>query len=235
MAKYFYLFCVTAVVGILTGCSLFQSFAKKETRARAAAYDYTYIRQAEDQGGWQSYDWHNDAELVRLHAIADSLIQLGEKVPDELQRKLHPRNYVETLVPPICNDIIMTAKNYLGCKYGSGRMGPDRFDCSGFTCYVYSFFDIVLGRSSRDQYLMGREIYDPRALQPADLVFWTGSNSKNQTVGHVGMVIDVNEDTGVFRFIHSATHTGITISSSNEEYYQKRYMGARRIIEYEQH
>lgn len=234
MAKYISIFFVTVIVCILTGCSLFQSFAKKDTQVRSSEYDYTYVRQAEDLSGWQSYDWHNDAELVRLHAIADSLIQLGEQVPDELQRKLHPKNYVETLVPPVCNDIVMTAKNYLGCKYANGRMGPDRFDCSGFTSYIYNFFNIVLGRSSRDQFLMGREIHDQRALQPADLVFWTGSNSKKQIVGHVGIVIDVNEDTGIFRFIHAAVHTGITISSSDEDYYVKRYMGARRIIEYEQ-
>lgn len=180
--------------------------------------------------GWQSYDWHNDAELVRLHAVADSLTALGEKVPEEVQRRIRPKNYVETIVPPICNDILMTARDYIGCPYKAGRMGPDRFDCSGFTSYIFAMFDIRLSRSSQDQFLQGREIHDTRNLQPADLVFWKGSNARKKNVGHVGIVVDVNEDTGEFHFIHAAS-TGIQIDSSTMDYYAIRYMGARRIVE----
>ncbi len=221
---------VTLAVCILTGCSLYRSYTTKQTSSQSAPYDYTYSRQVEDQSGWQSYNWHNDAELVRLRSIADSLTALGEQVPEELQRKINPKNYVETLVPPVCNDIITTAKDYIGCKYKAGRMGPDSFDCSGFTTYIYQFFGITLGRSSRDQFLMGREIYDTKNLQPADLVFWTGANSHSKDVGHVGLVVDVNEETGEFRFIHAAS-TGIQIDISTQDYYAKRYRGARRIIE----
>lgn len=230
MTKYFYSIMVVLVVCIFTGCSLFRSLSTRNTLPRSSEYDYSYVRQVEDQSGWQSYDWHNDAELVRLHAVADSLIALGEQVPEELRRKLYPKNYVETIVPPICNDIIMTAKDYIGCKYASGRMGPDRFDCSGFTSYIYQFFNITLGRSSRDQFLQGREIYDTRNLQPADLVFWTGSNKHSAEVGHVGLVVSTNEDTGEFSFIHAAS-TGIQIDTSTMPYYAERFRGARRIIE----
>lgn len=230
MTKYFCIITTLLAVCILTGCSLFRSYTSRGAQSRSAEYDYTYGRQVEDQSGWQSYNWHNDAELVRLHEIADSLIAIGEQVPEEMQRRLHPKNYVETIVPQVCNDIIMTAKDYIGCKYGAGKMGPDRFDCSGFTSYIYQFFNITLGRSSRDQFLQGREIRDTRALQPADLVFWTGSNSRSKDVGHVGLVVDVNEDTGVFHFIHAAS-TGIQIDESTMDYYAKRYRGARRIIE----
>lgn len=231
MTKYICTIMMILAVCILTGCSLFKSFSKRSTPSRSADYDYTYRQQVEDQSGWQSYNWHNDEELIRLHAVADSLIALGEEVPDELKRRLNPRNYVETIIPQVCHDIISTAKEYIGCKYGAGRMGPDRFDCSGFTSYIYQFYNITLGRSSRDQFLQGREIHDTRYLQPADLVFWTGSNKRSKDVGHVGLVVDVNEDTGEFFFIHAAS-TGIQIDSSTMDYYAERYRGARRIIDY---
>ncbi len=230
MTKYFYFILVSLGLCILTGCSLFKSLSGRREQPRMAEYDPSYGRQVEDMSGWQSYNWHNDAELVRLHAVADSLIALGEQVPEEVQRRLHPKNYVETLVPPICNDILMTAKDYIGCPYAAGRMGPDRFDCSGFTSFIYAMFDITLARSSQDQFLQGREIQDTRFLQPADLVFWTGSNARRKNIGHVGIVVDVNEDTGEFHFIHAAS-TGIQIDSSTMDYYAKRYRGARRIIE----
>lgn len=230
MIKCFSSILVVLAVCILTGCSLYRQYHTHRVTPQSSDYDMLYARQVEDNSGWQSYNWHNDEELVRLRAVADSLIALGEAVPEEMQRRLHPRNYVETLVPPICNDIITMAKDYIGCKYGAGKMGPDRFDCSGFTSYIYQQFGITLGRSSRDQFLQGRVIHDTRTLQPADLVFWTGSNLRRDDVGHVGLVISVNEDTGVFTFIHAA-NTGVQIDQSTMEYYAVRYRGARRIIE----
>lgn len=230
MTKYFSTIIFVLIACFLTGCSLFRQIFGRGSEPKSSDYDITYVRQVEDNSGWQSYNWHNDEELIRLRAVADSLIALGEEVPEEVQRKLNPKNYVETLVPPVCNDIVNAAKNYIGCKYGAGRMGPDRFDCSGFTSYVYQQFGIMLGRSSRDQFLQGRVVKDTRTLQPADLVFWTGSNSRSKDVGHVGIVVSVNEDTGEYTFIHAAS-TGIQIDESTMDYYAKRYRGARRIIE----
>lgn len=230
MTRYTSFILVLLTACFLTGCSLYRQYFSRDTQSRSADYDMTYARQVEDNSGWQSYNWHNDEEMRRLRAVADSLIEIGEEVPEEVQRRLNPRNYVETLVPPICNDIITMAKDYIGCKYGAGRMGPDRFDCSGFTSYIYLQFGYLLGRSSRDQFLQGRVIQDMRTLQPADLVFWTGSNSRSKDVGHVGLVVSVNEDTGVFTFIHAAS-TGIQIDESTMDYYAVRFRGARRIIE----
>ncbi len=230
MSKYLTTILIVLTACLLTGCSLLRHLFGRGSEPQSADYDITYVRQVEDNSGWQSYNWHNDEEMRRLRAMADSLIELGEAVPEEVQRRLNPKNYVETIVPPICNDIVHVAKDYIGCKYGAGKMGPDRFDCSGFTSYIYLLHGITLGRSSRDQFLQGRVVNDPRMLQPADLVFWTGSNSRSKDVGHVGIVVSVDEDTGEFTFIHAA-NTGIQIDQSTMEYYAKRYRGARRIIE----
>ena len=40
----------------------------------------------------------------------------------------------------------------LGKRYRTGAMGPNLFDCSGFTSYVFSNFGIKLSRTSREQF-----------------------------------------------------------------------------------
>ena len=108
-------------------------------------------------------------------------------------------------------------------------MNPKRgFDCSGVTTYVFKSLNICLTRSSRSQFREGVKIDDRRDLQQGDLVFFTGTRSK-KTIGHVGIVTDVDEETGEFEFIH-AGRKGICINSSSDGYYDRRYVGARRVL-----
>lgn len=128
------------------------------------------------------------------------------------------------------HDIVKVAMKYIGVPYRSGRMNPKvGFDCSGFTTYVFKKENIQLTRSSRSQFTEGVEVSSCTDLQKGDLVFFGGSRSSSTSIGHVGIVTDVNPSTGNFSFIH-ASRTGIRISSSDEPYYAKRYVGARRIL-----
>ena len=122
--------------------------------------------------------------------------------------------------------LVETAKQYLGCRYGSGRMGPDRFDCSGLTNWVYSREGIKLTRSSRSQYEEG-VVVNSEDLQPGDLVFFA-RGSRPSSIYHVGIVVDA-DGKGGFRFIHSS-YSGVVVSNSNESYYARHYYGARRIL-----
>ncbi|WP_302524946.1 C40 family peptidase [Phocaeicola barnesiae] len=128
------------------------------------------------------------------------------------------------------HDIVKVAMKYIGVPYRSGRMNPKvGFDCSGFTTYVFKKENIQLTRSSRSQFTEGVEVSSCTDLQKGDLVFFGGSRSSSTSIGHVGIVTDVNPSTCTFSFIH-ASRTGIRISSSDEPYYAKRYVGARRIL-----
>lgn len=128
------------------------------------------------------------------------------------------------------HDIVKVAMKYIGVPYRSGRMNPKvGFDCSGFTTYVFKKENIQLTRSSRSQFTEGVEVSSCTDLQKGDLVFFGDSRSSSTSIGHVGIVTDVNPSTGTFSFIH-ASRTGIRISSSDEPYYAKRYVGARRIL-----
>lgn len=126
---------------------------------------------------------------------------------------------------PIQN-LIKEAKTHIGKKYVWASKGPNTFDCSGFTSYIYKKVGYNISGSSRSQYKLGCSI-DKHDLLPGDLVFFSSPRRK-RGVGHVGMVIENYGD--YFSFIHASVKKGITISNSNESYYLKRYIGARRII-----
>ncbi len=49
---------------------------------------------------------------------------------------------------PLAQQIVDFALQYVGYPYVYGTAGPDTFDCSGFTYYVYAHFGYSLNRSS---------------------------------------------------------------------------------------
>lgn len=127
------------------------------------------------------------------------------------------------------NTIVQRAMKYLGVPYRSGQSNPKiGFDCSGFTSYVFKKENILLTRSSRSQFQEGLRIHSTKDLQLGDLVFFSGSR-RSSSIGHVGIVTNVNPETGAFSFIH-ASRTGIRVSSSQEVYYMRRYVGACRVL-----
>ena len=122
-----------------------------------------------------------------------------------------------TLYEKADNKIIDYAYSFLGKPYVYGASGPNAFDCSGFTKFVYNYFSKDLPRTAEAQYKSGAKI-ERNNLQAGDLVFFnTDSN-----YGHVGIYIG-NGD-----FIHASSSKGITISSINDGYYNDKYAGAVR-------
>ena len=129
----------------------------------------------------------------------------------------------------ICGrEIVKSAMKYLGSPYRSGHMSPKSgFDCSGFTSYIFRQFGYTLHRSSSGQIANGRRV-ERDDLRPGDLVFFNG-RSVGGRIGHVGIVTEVGDKD--FKFIHSASSVGVTESKSTEPYYQRRYVGACRVLE----
>ena len=130
----------------------------------------------------------------------------------------------------LADRIIADASRYLGVRYRHGAGGPRGFDCSGFTSYIFKHIDIDLSRSSRDQYKQGEQVESISELRPGDLVFFSGSRRSRSQVGHVGIVVSVDDNGKDFRFIHAA-RTGIRFDNLSEAYYSQRYIGARRVLD----
>jgi len=122
------------------------------------------------------------------------------------------------------NAVIRTAKRYLGHRYVWGAEGPNTFDCSGFTQYVYrKSRGVRLPRVSRKQAYYGKYVTRSQ-LRPGDLIFFDTSHRRRGYVNHVGIYIGNN------MFIHasSARHR-VVITSLNRPFYRARFMWGRRV------
>jgi cell wall-associated NlpC family hydrolase len=78
--------------------------------------------------------------------------------------------------------VLSIAAAQQGDRYVHGGSGPDSFDCSGFTMYVFGKVGISLPHSSGAQRSMARRISSP---QPGDLVFV--HNGGGGSVSHVAI------------------------------------------------
>lgn len=111
--------------------------------------------------------------------------------------------------------VVSIAMSEMGKPYSWGAEGPNSFDCSGFTKYVYGKLGVSLPHSSRAQYGSGQRV-SMNELKSGDLVFF----ARGGTISHVGIYV------GGGNFIH-APRTGdvVKISSINEH---GGYVGAVR-------
>lgn len=117
------------------------------------------------------------------------------------------------------NEIINTAKSFLGTPYVWGGTSPSGFDCSGFTQYVLAQNGKSVPRTSQEQFASGQAV-DKSNLQAGDLVFYNWSGGTEAT--HVG----IYEGNG--KMIH-APHPGDVVKEVDfNSYGQNVYLGARR-------
>ncbi|TAE93809.1 MAG: peptidoglycan endopeptidase [Runella slithyformis] len=118
------------------------------------------------------------------------------------------------------------ARKHLHIRYRGGGTSTKGFDCSGFVRHCFTTIGVRLPHSSAAQILEGIEV-KINQVRPGDLLFFKGSNAKSTRVGHVGMVVEVTN--GYVKFIHSAWKGGVRYDFLQAKYYQKRFVGVRRV------
>ena len=118
------------------------------------------------------------------------------------------------------------AKAKLGQKYVWGATGPNRFDCSGFTKYVFSSTaGIKIPRVSRDQAKVGKYI-KYKDLRRGDMVFFDTEKKFKGKVNHVGIYLS----NGNFIHASSARKKVIITNFRKKPFYKRRFLWGRRVI-----
>ncbi|OCA82822.1 C40 family peptidase [Pseudobacillus wudalianchiensis] len=118
------------------------------------------------------------------------------------------------------DSVIAEAKKYIGTPYKWGGTTPRGFDCSGFIQYAHKQVGLSLPRTAAQMYQKGSAVTKSE-LEPGDLIFFSTYSSG---ASHVGLYIGDNQ------FIHSASK-GVRIDKVSNSYYQKRYLGSKRIVD----
>ena len=117
--------------------------------------------------------------------------------------------------------IISLAKSKVGNKYVWGATGPNTFDCSGFTSWLYKQVGVTIPRVSSSQATHGKKV-SKSDLQPGDILCF---NTNGKGVSHVGIFI------GGDQMIHAAnSKKGVRYDSINSSYYKGRFVTARRVL-----
>ena len=124
------------------------------------------------------------------------------------------------------DSLVQLALTKKGKPYVRAGSGPNSFDCSGFTMWVYKQFGIDLPHGSVTQFKVGKKV-ERKDIRPGDLVFFY----RSRCVGHVGLVTEV-DSAGNVTFIHASTYkTGVKLDRLDGNWYGRTFCGTRRIFE----
>ena len=125
--------------------------------------------------------------------------------------------------------ILDYAKTLIGIPYKYASTDPDQgFDCSGFITYVFNHFNIEVPRSSVEFTNAYPEVPVTIAKE-GDLILFTGTDSTEKAVGHMGIVVSNINDSITFIHSTSGKANGVTITPLND-YYKSRFVKVVRVF-----
>lgn len=156
---------------------------------------------------WTHYGVDGDGDGVAdpfnyhdcLPAAAQLLRDSG--APGDLRSALYAYNHSWTYVDHVLSiatsygyldpagvpaQAVALARSRLGTPYVWGAAGPESFDCSGLTQWVYAQLGISLPRTSQAQFNATMPVA-LEFLQPGDLLFYENTYPSHERITHVGI------------------------------------------------
>lgn len=119
--------------------------------------------------------------------------------------------------------LVLETNKHIGEPYHYGGMSRKGWDCSGFVRAMYRrSLDVDLPRTANDMFHSGTMVPLPDARQ-GDLVFFKIRHKKVIQASHVGIYLGHGE------FIHVSRSKGVVISSLDDPYYKRHFLGLRRL------
>ena len=152
----------------------------------------------------------------------DSTIEVEKTVEES------PKEEVIKKEDQLVQNIINYSQQFLNKPYRRGHKGPDSFDCSGFTSFIFNNFGFQLNSGCVTQVKQGTKIKKKDELKPGDLIFFKGRNIRSDRTGHVGIVVS-NEE-GDITFIHACLRGVIMEKLNYSAYYKPRYITGLRVL-----
>ncbi len=123
------------------------------------------------------------------------------------------------------DEIISTARLYLGVPHCMGGTTMKCLDCSGLLVVVFGKYGIKLPHNSEEQSRYGKIIKDMNDLKKGDLVFFIRSYKTDNFITHSGICI------GDKKFIHTSSTVGVTITSLSDPYWNEKYIFGTRVFD----
>lgn len=133
---------------------------------------------------------------------------------------------------PSPENIISTAKQFLGFPYMWGGTSIKAMDCSGFTKTVFYLNGVIITRDASQQAKTGVDVDTAEGfdnLKKGDLIFFgsKATDQRDERITHVGIYLGSGE------FIHAATSVRInSLLPDAQNYYEgsNRFVRARRLL-----
>lgn len=171
-----------------------------------------YIEGVESDG-WVKFDYDGQEAYISSVLLSDEKIAVQEPSQPSGSQEAPSGSY---------SSIAEFARAQVGKPYVYACSGPDAFDCSGLVLRAYSNIGIYLPHSAESQSGYGYAVSMDN-LQPGDMLFYTTDGSG--TVSHVGIYV------GDGMMVHaSAPGIGVIMTNIYDNWYQSRFMGARRLV-----
>lgn len=166
-----------------------------------------------ESDGWVKFDYDGQEAYISSVLLSDEKIAVQEPSQPSGSQEAPSGSY---------SSIAEFARAQVGKPYVYACSGPDAFDCSGLVLRAYSNIGIYLPHSAESQSGYGYAVSMDN-LQPGDMLFYTTDGSG--TVSHVGIYV------GDGMMVHaSAPGIGVIMTNIYDNWYQSRFMGARRLV-----
>jgi cell wall-associated NlpC family hydrolase len=188
--------------------------------------DWLKIRTPDGASGWISNELVDVSDFIaRRVPVVHDIPALARPKPAARPQAAATTRTAQPLPAPgaSAGNAVGFATQFVGTSYVWGGAGPDGFDCSGFTQYIYKQFGLNLPHSSAGQYSTkyGTIVSNPADLRPGDLVFFV--NTYKRGISHVGIYVGGGDVVQAL-----SPKQGVGVANINGGYWAEHYYGGIR-------
>jgi cell wall-associated NlpC family hydrolase len=124
------------------------------------------------------------------------------------------------------DEVVRTARRFIGVPYRLGGTTPRAFDCSGFVRYVFALHGIAMPRTAHEQAALGEAPAPGDSLAPGDLLFFWGGHG----VQHIAIYIGGDSIIHASSSAHVVRLDRLTGARVRRTWFNQRLIAVRRML-----